>query len=151
MTNTAEKIDTTSEAAAIRRNVQEWTDAAFSKDIPRVMKLYAEDVRAFDAPTPLQFRGKTAYQAHWEKCMEMCPEDGQAEVVELEIELSGQMAVSTWIMRFTFTDEKQGEQEYFMRMTQVWGKGSGEWLIRHEHCSAPMDMETQQHDCSQKP
>lgn len=151
MTNTAAKIDTTAEESAVRQKVLAWADAAFSKDVKRVMKHYTEDVRAFDLPTPLQFRGKAAYQAHWEKCMEMCPHDGKADVQELEVGVSAEMAVATWIMHFAFTDENEGEQEYFMRVTQVWCKGSGDWLIRHEHCSAPMDMETQQHDCSQKP
>lgn len=142
MTNAAKKMEMASEEKAIREAIATWAKAAFSKDLESVMALYADDVRAFDLPTPLQFKGKPAYKAHWEKCMEMCPAAGDSQALEVELDVDGELAFSSSIIHFTFPNEQGEKQDTYVRLTQGWRKQGGKWLIKHEHCSAPMDMES---------
>lgn len=128
----------------IRQAVTTWAQAGFAKDLDTVMALYAQDVRAFDVPTPLQFKGKAVYKKHWQKCMEMCAGGETAELLDLEVHVHGDIAWSAGIVSFASRDEDGQEQDTcFIRLTQVWQREGDTWLIRHEHCSAPIDMETQ--------
>lgn len=128
--------------AQIRDNIHAWGRAAGDKDVPAVMKLYADDVHAFDVPPPLQFAGKAAYKAHWEKCMEMCTGEASCEIGELHVSVSGDTGVSFGLFNMSGTGENGEKQGCWLRITQVWRKEGGTWLIRHEHCSIPVDMTT---------
>ena len=57
----------------IRQLIDRWMQAVRDRDIPAITAPYADDIVAFDAIQSLQFKGKAAYQAHWEMCMSMCP------------------------------------------------------------------------------
>ncbi len=60
-------------STAIKRLIEQWKDAVVSRDIDKIVSFYADDIVSFDAVTALQFKGKAAYRAHWEACMEHCP------------------------------------------------------------------------------
>jgi ketosteroid isomerase-like protein len=49
----------------IRERLDEWVKAVRAKDVAAVMSHYAPDIRAFDLPTPLQYRGADDYRKNW--------------------------------------------------------------------------------------
>ena len=53
--------------------IDTYRQAVIGKDVEKIMALYADDIVSYDAVKALQFRGKPAYRAHWQECMEMCP------------------------------------------------------------------------------
>jgi len=59
--------------AQIQAIIDTYRQAVMTKDVEKVMTLYADDILSFDAIKALQFKGKEAYRAHWVACMEMCP------------------------------------------------------------------------------
>ncbi|MCZ3003834.1 nuclear transport factor 2 family protein, partial [Acinetobacter baumannii] len=58
---------------AINTLIEQWKQAVVAKDVEQIVSFYAEDIVAFDAVNALQFKGKAAYRAHWQACMEFCP------------------------------------------------------------------------------
>ncbi len=57
----------------IQALINTYREAVMTKNVDKVIALYADDIVSFDAIKALQFKGKAAYRAHWEACMEMCP------------------------------------------------------------------------------
>lgn len=57
----------------IQTLIDTYRQAVMTKDVEKVMALYADDIVSFDAIKALQFKGKAAYRAHWVECMQMCP------------------------------------------------------------------------------
>ncbi|MDU3957500.1 YybH family protein, partial [Pseudomonas aeruginosa] len=55
-----------SEVSAIRQLIEDWRAAVRASDVPRIVSYYAEDIVAFDAILQLQFKGRDAYQKHWQ-------------------------------------------------------------------------------------
>ena len=55
----------------IQTLIDTYRQAVMTKDVEKVMALYADDILSFDAIKALQFKGKPAYREHWLACMEM--------------------------------------------------------------------------------
>lgn len=126
----------------IEQQVENWKQAVISQNLEKIMTFYATDVRAFDAIAELQFTNRSKYQAHWQRCLQMCKMT-QFEIGQLDIHVDGDLAVCAFLNQCGGIDEKTGEQQVgWIRGTQVYQKHNGQWLIIHEHFSLPFDMET---------
>lgn len=119
-----------------------WAQAVQAKDVARIVDHYATDVVAYDAILQLQFKGREAYAAHWQACMEMCSGPGVFEVHEPTLLVGGDLALGYYLCHCGGTDDKGQEQSSWMRVTQGYQQRNGQWLIVHEHFSAPFDMES---------
>ncbi|MGE8067796.1 YybH family protein [Pseudomonas sp. NPDC089569] len=124
----------------IHNLIQNYRQAVMAKNVDDVMALYADDVVSFDAVKALQFKGKAAYRAHWEECMKMCPGPHIFEFHELTIETSQEIAFAHWLAHCGGTNEKGETQACWMRVSACYRQVGGQWLIAHEHWSAPFDM-----------
>ncbi|MBU3059457.1 YybH family protein [Pseudomonas indica] len=135
---------TLDDQARIRELTEQWAETVRSRDVERIMQIYADDVRAFDAVAQLQFKGKAAYKAHWQACMEQCPAQGsmQFKIDQLQVETGGDLGLAHYLCYCGGTDEKGEEQGSWMRVTVGWRRIGGEWKITHDHFSAPFDMKT---------
>ncbi|WP_375739732.1 YybH family protein [Pseudomonas boanensis] len=118
-----------------------WLKAARAKDVEGVVACYAPDVVAYDAILQLQFKGIQAYAQHWRNCMEMCSGDGVFEPSEPTIQADARVAFLHFLCRCGGT-ENGVEKSSWMRGTQCLTKRGGQWMIVHEHFSAPFDMES---------
>lgn len=138
-------MDTRSATTAVtevRNRIDSWTAAVRRADIAAIMSHYAPDVLAFDAIQQLQFKGVPAYEKHWKACLEMCPGPMVFEVHELDVQVEGPLAVAHALMRCGASDESGETKTSWMRMTSSYRKIDGQWMITHEHFSAPFDMQT---------
>ena len=121
--------------------IEQWMQAVRERDVDRIVDPYAYDILAFDAIQALQFKGKATYQAHWEMCMGMCPGPMVFDFAELTVHAAGDLALAHWLNRCGPADNES--QCGFMRATVGYRRQGGQWLVIHEHWSAPFDMETQ--------
>ncbi|MCY1272412.1 SnoaL-like domain protein [compost metagenome] len=119
-----------------------WVKGFLAKDVASVVSTYAEDIVAFDAIQQLQFKGRAAYQAHWEMCMAMCPGAPSYEVREQRIDIGGDLAIVHYLGYCGGTDAKGNPQGCWSRVTQGFRKTNGRWAIVHEHFSFPVDIES---------
>lgn len=126
----------------IHQQLENWKQAVISQDIDLIMRQYDDNVRAFDAIVALEFKGRDAYQTHWQSCLEMCKMT-RFEIDHIQIEADGNLAVCSFLNHCGGIDEKTGEEQSgWVRGTQVYQKRAGQWLIVHEHFSLPFDMES---------
>lgn len=133
----------------IRQLIEGWIQAVRERDLPAIVAHYADDIVAFDAIQALQFKGKAAYQAHWEMCMGFCTGPMVFEVAELDVQADGDLALAHWLNRCGPADDES--QCGFMRVTVGYRRSAGRWQVIHEHWSAPFDMETQKARFDLKP
>ena len=61
------------------------------------------------------------------------------------------MGFSHSIQHLTGTDTKGQPVDVTVRVTDVYRKIKGTWLIVHEHVSVPVDLDTGKPDLSSKP
>lgn len=128
--------------AEIQQAVQSWQQAVQSRDVARIMMHYAPDVVAFDAIMQLRFKGAEAYGKHWQACLEMCTDNMIFEPGEVTISVSHELALLYGLIRCGETDANGQQRSSWMRMTTGYKKVDGQWLIEHEHFSAPFDIES---------
>jgi uncharacterized protein (TIGR02246 family) len=126
----------------VRQCMESWVAAVKSLDLDRIMSHYSQDVVAFDAIMQLQFKGVEAYRKHWEMCLKMCPGPMTFGTQDVDIDISGDLAVVHCLVRCGAADEQGAEKASWMRMTSSYRRMDGDWKITHEHFSAPVDMKT---------
>jgi ketosteroid isomerase-like protein len=122
--------------------IQHWQQAVIAKDIERIVSFYAHDIVSFDAVSALQFKGKAAYRAHWEACMNVCPGPGVFEFHQLQIVPAADIAFAHWLAHCGGTGPDGVLKTCWMRVTAGYQRIEGQWRVVHEHWSAPFDMET---------
>ena len=123
----------------IQALINTYREAVMTKNVDKVIALYADDIVSFDAIKALQFKGKAAYRAHWEACMEMCSGPHVFEFHEIAIETADNLAFAHWVTHCGGTNDKGETQSCWMRATACYRPVNGTWKIAHEHWSAPFD------------
>ncbi|MRJ22233.1 DUF4440 domain-containing protein [Pseudomonas haemolytica] len=129
-------------STAINTLIEQWKQAVVSQDIDKIVSFYAEDIVAFDAVGALQFKGRTAYRAHWEECMKHCPGPGIFEFHQLHIVEAADRAFAHWLAHCGGTGPDGEVKACWMRVTAGYQRINGQWKVVHEHWSAPCDMES---------
>jgi len=124
----------------IQALIDTYRQAVIAKDVEKLMSLYAEDIVSYDAVKALQFRGKAAYCAHWQECMEMCQGAHTFDFDHMNIVADEHIAFAHWLAHCGGTNEKGETQACWMRVTACYRRDDGHWRIVHEHWSAPFDM-----------
>lgn len=126
---------------SIQQLAAQWAAAVASQNMEQIMAFYADELIAYDAVAQLQFIGKTAYRAHWQKCMEFCAGGhSKFELRDLKIQQNDPIAFSHALVYCEGRNEKGETQGCWMRLTQGWQKQQGQWRIIHDHFSVPFDM-----------
>jgi uncharacterized protein (TIGR02246 family) len=128
--------------------------AAFkAKDVDAIMKAYApgQTLVVFDVVPPRQYVGAEAYRKDWQNFFGSFEGPISVELTDLDIGADRNLAYSHSIQRVTGTDKQGKKLDLTVRVTDVYQKVRGRWLIIHEHVSVPVDLETDQPDLSSKP
>jgi len=130
--------------ARIRQLHEEFERAIAAKDLDRILAQYADELVAFDAIGPLQFKGVADYRAHWQRCFEFCQGEGFFETHELHVEVGGELAYSRMLNHCGGPNAEGQMQSAWMRGSRVWARRDGDWKVIHEHFSMPFDMQAGQ-------
>ena len=95
--------------------------------------------------------GAAAYRKDWQELFDSFNGPITVELTDLDITADDNLAYSHSIQRVAGTD-KQGEKlDLTVRVTDVYKKINGNWLVIHEHVSVPVDLDTGQPDLTSKP
>ena len=130
--------------AQIRELMADQANAICAKDVDRIMAHYAGDVVFFDCKPPFQTVGADAFRRIWEMCLPYFPDSFGIETRDLSIFLSGDVALSHCLFRFTGKDKDHRAMQTWLRSTVGYRRIQDRWLIVHEHCSVPFDPHTSQ-------
>ena len=136
------------------RALEERFVAAFkAKDVDAIMKVYAPDqtMVVFDVIPPRQYVGAASYRKDWEKFFGSFDGPLTVELTDLDGVADRNLAYSHSIQRVAGTDKQGKKLDLTVRVTDVYKKVRGRWLIIHEHVSVPVDLETGKPDLSSKP
>jgi uncharacterized protein (TIGR02246 family) len=139
--------------AEINASLQRLVAAVNAKDVSAIMAYYTPDesLLVFDAALPRQYTGATAYRKNWETFLAAYPGAVHAEVSDWKAETEGSLAYGHGIFRTTGPDKDGRPLDMTLRVTDVYRKINGKWLVVHEHVSWPVDLATGKADLSSKP
>ena len=139
--------------AEIRALLDRYVQAVAARDIDAIMNLYVpnKSLLVFDVLVPRQYAGAAAYRKDWRDFLDSFAGPISAIVTDLEIVAGSNLAYSHDIEHWLGTDRKGGKVDVTVRVTDVYRKIKGRWLIVHEHNSVPVDLETGKADLNSKP
>jgi len=142
------------DVAQIKALEQSFQDAVRAKDPVAIMKLYApgDQLFVFDVVPPRQYAGFDAYKKDWEDTIAMFDGPVTFELTDLVITTDGHgLAYSHSIQHLTGRMKGADAIDVTVRVTDVYKKIGGKWLIVQEHASVPVDLETGKPDLQSKP
>ncbi len=139
--------------AAIQAAVEKYRKAFEAKDVNAIMANYApgDELFVFDAIPPREYVGWDAYKKDWEGLFATYPGPIRYKISDIDIHVVGPVAYSHRIEEGTFTKSNGSKQTAVVRVTDVYRKINGKWLIVQEHVSFPVDIATGQADMMSKP
>jgi len=136
------------------RSVYDSFAAAFKlKDTAKLMSLYVPDetLLVFDVVPPRQYAGAKAYKKDWEDFFAAFPGPVQFDISDLAITSDHGLAYAHSIQHLVLADKDGKKSDLTVRVTDIFRKINGNWLIVHEHISVPVDLMSQKPDLSSKP
>ena len=139
--------------AQIRKLIDDFTVAFRAKDVDKVMALYehSDKMVAFDVVPPRQYTGWDAYRKDFKDLFDQFNGPLQLEMSDVSITVDGNMAYSRSIDHFGGTMKDGNKMDVTVRVTDVYRKIGGKWLVVHEHVSVPVDLGTAKADLQSKP
>ncbi|MCU1285990.1 MAG: hypothetical protein JWO13_2340 [Acidobacteriales bacterium] len=127
-----------------RKEIMQFLDdakkAIQSKDLNAIMAIYDPDVIAYDIAPPLQYVGAAAYRKTWAGFLDMYDGPLDVEFRDLRISASGDLAVTYSLERISGKLKDGTHADLWFRVSDVYSKKTGKWLITHEHVSVPIDF-----------
>lgn len=139
--------------AQLRALEDRFAAAVNAKDLDAIMKVYIGDdsLFVFDVTPPREYVGAAAYRKDWEEFLKGFDGNPKFEIGNLAISVSGDLAFSHSIQHVSGKDTKGQPIDVTVRVTDVYRKTDGKWLVVHEHVSVPVDFETGKPDLTSKP
>ncbi len=126
--------------------------AVNAEDAGKVMSYYApNDLFVFDAAPPRQHVGWADYNNYWDRLFAAFPGRLRVETTDLSVTVVGAVAYGHNIEHVRLTAEDGTKTEVVLRVSHVYRKLSGRWLIVQEHTSVPVNFETMKPDVSSSP
>ena len=122
------------DARADIRALEERFVAAFkAKDVDALMKIYApgQALVVFDVVPPRQYVGGAAYRKDWQTFLGNFDGPITVELTDLDIGADRNLAYSHSIQRVAGTDKQGKKLDLTVRVTDVYKKVRGRWLIVH--------------------
>ena len=144
---------TPDDEAKIKDLESRFVAAVKAKDVDAVMKVYVPDesLFVFDVIPPRQYVGAKAYAKDWTDLFGMFKGPVNFEISDLSVSADGTMGYGHSIQHISGSDGKGQPIDVTVRVTDVYRKLNGNWLIVHEHVSVPVDLATGKPDLASKP
>jgi uncharacterized protein (TIGR02246 family) len=151
--NKTAKAPSNTDKQQIEALVQRYSKAFNAKDVNAIMANYApgDQLFVFDVIPPRQYAGWDAYKKDFEDLFAGFPGPVTDSISELNITVIGPVAYSHRIESAEFTGKDGSKLNLVVRVTDVYRKIKGKWLIVQEHVSVPVDPMTGKADLLSKP
>ena len=139
--------------AAIQALEDTYNEGFNSKDVDKVMSVYApgKQLFVFDVVPPREYRGWEAYKKDFEGLFSSFPGPMKNTISEQTIHVVGSIAYGHNIQTGEFTAKDGSKMSIVARTTDIYRKMHGKWLIVEEHNSVPVDLNTMKPDLLSKP
>lgn len=149
----AQSTTSTNEKAAIEALEKRYSNAFNAKDVNGVMSCYApgNSLFVFDVIPPREYAGWDAYKKDWEGLFSAYPGPVSMTISEQSITVVGNIAYGHHIESGHLTRKDGTRLNFAVRLTDVYRKMKGQWLVVQEHVSVPVDLETGKADLLSKP
>lgn len=109
-------------------------------------------VYSFSTPSlPASTSAPPHSRKDWEGFLAAYPGALHAEVADWKTEAEGNLAYGHGVFRTTGPGGDGNPLDLTVRVTDVYRKANGKWLVVHEHVSWPVDLATGKADLSSKP
>jgi ketosteroid isomerase-like protein len=128
--------------------------AAFNaKDLSAIMRVYEPGwaLFVFDVGPPRQHVGWADYRADWAGAFKGMPPTFHFSISDLSVTVVGPVAYGHSIQKDVFTRADGSKGGFVVRVTDVYRKRHGRWLIVQEHVSVPVDLDTGKADLLSNP
>ncbi len=122
-----------------------------AKDLDGIMKVYAPNVFVFDVITPREYVGAAAYREDWKELLAGYSGPIKVAVTDVVVSSEGAVGYGHSIQHVTGLGPKGEKMDMVVRVSDVYRKEGGKWLIVQEHVSVPLDAKTMQPDLMSKP
>lgn len=126
----------------VRARLDALADAIRNLELEAILAFYSPDIRAFDCHTLMQMQGLVEYRAHWESCLPHMRGPMTFDILQLDVEAGGDMAFCHYLVNCGCTGTDGEYHGGVLRATACFRKVDGEWVVVHDHISAPFDPET---------
>jgi ketosteroid isomerase-like protein len=145
----AAKLDDVGQIEALEQGF----GAAFTaKDVDKIMSFYAKDnLFVFDLTPPRERTSWNDYRKDWQDFFAGNPGPAGFTLTELNVTAIGTVAFSHGIQDAFVTAGNGSKAEVISRVTRIYRKTAGKWLIVEEHVSVPVDLATMKPDLQSKP
>jgi ketosteroid isomerase-like protein len=149
----AHAADAAGDKAAIESLEARFAAAFNARDVSAIMSVYAPGTTlfVFDVNPPRQHVGWGNYKSDWQNLLKTFPGPIHFSISDLSIAVVGRVAYGHSIQRVLFTQANGSKVENVLRVTDVYRKIHGRWLVVQEHVSVPVDGETGKADWLSKP
>lgn len=128
--------------------------AAFNaKDVNAIMRVYEQGpgLFVFDVTPPRQHVGWADYKTDWEDTLRTIRGPVHFTISDLSVTVVGPVAYGHSIQRVRFTGTNGSKADLVVRVSDVYRKIHGKWLIVQEHVSVPVDLDSGKADLLSKP
>lgn len=127
--------------------------AAEARDLDAIMKAYVPDesLFVFDVIPPREYVGAKAFRKDWDEFLGGTKGSLNNEITDIAIVVVGDVAYGHSIQRIVATDDKGDPFDLTTRVTDVYRRFEGKWMIVQEHISIPVDLDTGKPDYASKP
>ena len=142
-----------SDKAAIGALEKSFEAALRAKDADAIMKAYqpGPHLFVFDVTPPRQHLGWEDYKKDWQALFASLPGPVNFKVTDLDITTVGSVAYSHSIQSVQSTRKVGAKVNLTVRVSDVYRKIHGQWLIVQEHVSVPVDLATGKADLLSRP
>lgn len=133
-----------SDEAQIRALEHRFAEAFKARDVDRIMANYehSRNLVVFDVVPRGEYRGWDAYKKDWQDFFASIGPVTSFEIKDLTVTVDGNLAYSYSFQHHLAKTKAGGLQDLTVRVTDVYRKNGGQWLIVQEHVSVPVDLRT---------
>jgi len=141
-----------SDKAQIQALENRFAAAVTTKDVAKIMAFYArQGLFVFDVAPPRQHVGWDDYRKDWEAYMAAIPGAMTFKLTDLDVVVVGSVAYGHSVQDMSWTTKDGAATQLVVRVSDVWRKAGGRWLIVQEHVSVPVDIDSGKADLLSKP
>ncbi len=132
----------TKDEQEIRTLEDQFAAAASAKNLDGIMKFYVpgNDLFVFDVGVPRQHVGWDDYKKDWHDFLAMLSGPVKFTVSDLSVMSDGKIAYGHSIQSLSGKGADGSPMDMTVRVTDVYRKIGGKWLIVQEHVSVPIDF-----------
>jgi uncharacterized protein (TIGR02246 family) len=141
---TADQPPADADKAAIQALEDTYNEGFTSKDVDKVMSVYApgKQLFVFDVVPPREYTSWEAYKKDFEGLFSAFPGPVKNTISDQTIHVVGTVAYGHNIQTGEFTGKDGTKINIVARTTDIYRKMKGKWLIVEEHNSVPVDFDT---------